>query len=154
MLHEIGRGEPDAVLADANPPLRRSRQGLRYGQGSRVLERNCADYALRAQRFRTAPAASLAIDHIRYQTYRATIWNGWGHLQPRTLGGMGRALRRARCARRLAIRRGTILIRRLEARGHARMSLGFFFARSMLQGEVSGATGICIAELRGSLAPP
>src|SRR5258708_12022393 len=127
MLHEIGRGEPDAVLADANPPLRRSRQGLRYGQGSRVLERNCADYALRAQRFRTAPADSLAIDHIRYQTYRAAIWTGWGHLQPRTLGGMGRALRRARCARPLPIRRGTILIRRSVGRGHPGKILSIFF---------------------------
>src|SRR5258708_36897833 len=119
MLHEIGRGEPDAVLADANPPLRRSRQGLRYGQGSRVLERNCADYALRAQRFRTAPADSLAIDHIRYQTYRATIWNGWGHLQPRTLGGAARAPRGPRCARRLPIRRGTRFARRPDAQRRA-----------------------------------
>src|SRR5258708_24735235 len=153
MLHEIGRGEPDAVLADANPPLRRSRQGLRYGQGSRVLERNCADYALRAQRFRTAPADSLAIDHIRYQTYRATIWNGWGHLQPRTLGGMGRALRRARCARRPAIRPGTILLPRLEARRPARTRLGFFLARSTPQGEGTGATDIFIAGLRRRCAP-
>src|SRR5258708_22920339 len=122
MLHEIGRGEPDAVLADANPPLRRSRQGLRYGQGSRVLERNCADYALRAQRFRTAPADSLAIDHIRYQTYRAAIWTGWGHLQPRTLGGSGRALRRAPCARPLPIRPGPSLVRRIEGLRHAPMS--------------------------------
>src|SRR5258708_37874950 len=113
MLHEIGRGEPDAVLADANPPLRRSRQGLRYGQGAGVLERNCADYALRAQRFRAAPADSLAIGHIRYQTYRATIWTGWGHLQPRTLGGMRCAPRRAPCAPRPATPPGPILIPRV-----------------------------------------
>jgi hypothetical protein len=147
MLHEIGCGKPDALFSGANPPLGRSRQSLRYGQGTGVLKRNGADYPLRAQRFRTAPADSFAIDNIRYQTHRATIWTGWRHLQPRTLSRMRRVLHRARGVRPLVIRRRTIFIRRIEARRHARLSLGFFLARSMRQGEVSGAADMFIADL-------
>src|ERR1700736_3463188 len=129
MLHEIGSGEPDALLAGPSSPLRRSRQSLCDGEGARLLERNCADDALRTQRFRAAPADSLAIDHIRDPTYGAAIRTGWRGLQPRTLGGM----RRARCGRR-SIRRGTILIRCREVRGSARLTLGFLLPRPMRQG--------------------
>src|SRR5260370_22990445 len=147
MLHEIGRGEPDTLLAGASHPLRRSRQSLWYCQGARVLERNCADYGLRTQRCRPAPTDSLAIDHIRHQTYGAAIRTGGRELESGTLGGM----RRARGGRSLAIGRGTILTRRSEVRGSARRTLGFFLPRSMRQGELSGAADMFVADLGGAL---
>jgi len=92
MLHEIGGGEADALLAGANPALRRSRQGLLYGQGSRVLKGHCADHALRTRGFRCAPADSLTVDRIRDQTYGTAIRPRRCELQPRTLGACVAAL--------------------------------------------------------------
>ena len=143
MLHEIGSGERHSLLADASPTLRRRSESFCNSQGASVLEGDCADDALGRQRFCAAPTGSVAINKIRHQANRTTIWGRRCDLQSRNL----RLLLPGRRRRFRAIRWGTILSRWTEVRCGTRLTLRTLLSRSMHQGQFGGLTDMFLVDL-------